>query len=90
MPNTTFARGSETDRVVQLRRLAAQVAALGVSGLYLYAHDDEFVGNPSQHPGIAAAIDSIYASLAGRQLLQASLHGDGAVRVQTDKEILLW
>ena len=75
---------------LQLKRLGAVQAALGVQSLCFYSHDDDFVGNPSQHPEVARAIDDLHRSVAGATLHQVTLTADGATRVVTDSGAFTW
>lgn len=73
-----------------LKRLGVLQAAQGVQSLCFYAHDDECIGNPSEHAEIAGAIDALQAKVAGATLKQVVLRSDGQVRVETDGEAFLW
>ncbi len=81
---------SPEEQGLQLKRLGAVQAALGVQGLYFYSHDDDFVGNPSKHPEIARAIDELHSSIAGATLHQVTFRPDGAIYVVTDSGAFTW
>lgn len=85
-----FHRLPPTEQAKTLRRCAAVQAALGVQALYLYAHDDALVGNPSLHPEVAVAIGDVNAMIAGNTLEQVTLHDDGSIAVRTAHRAFLW
>ena len=89
-PESAFAKSSVVDQATMLRRLAVILAASHVRGVYFYAHDDDFIGNPSIHPEISLALDQLQTNLAGRTLRQVTVRADSSLRVETDHESLLW
>ena len=87
---TDFGRGSLAYKATLLRRQAAAQAAYGVKALCYYAHDDDYIGNPSQNPIIANALTDISNTLAGRQLKQVTVLPTGEVRVITQSGTVTW
>lgn len=73
-----------------LKRQAAVQAAMGVRALCFYSHDDQFCGNPSRHPEIAAAIHDVHTNLAGAMLRQVSVMPGGQLSVVTDAKSFTW
>ena len=73
-----------------LRRQAAVQAALGVKMLCFYSHDDQFCGNPSINPPVAAAINDVQTHLAGATLRQVSVLPSGQVSVVTKSASFTW
>ena len=88
-PTSTFAASPVEEQAAALRRLAAVLAASRVQGLYFYAHEDNFIGDPSRHSQIGAALSQIHAQLAGTTLRQVTVLPGGAVRVHTDHQTFL-
>jgi hypothetical protein len=89
-PHSTFAQSTVTQQAVTLRRIAAVLAASGVQGLYYYAHDDDFIGNPSRHLELASTLDTIQTRLAGAELHQVTVLPGGDLHIETDAETFLW
>ena len=82
-PTSDFAHSSVADKATTLQRLAVTVAALGVQTMYFYAHDDEYIGNPSKNPPLAEAIGLLNQRLPGKTLQQVTIQPDGAYLVST-------
>ena len=85
-----FHRQSLREQASTLRRCAALQAALGVQAMFLYAHDDDLVGNPSLHPEVAEAIGQVHAMMAGKTLKQVVQRADGSVQVTSTESTFLW
>ncbi len=86
----SFHRLDRAAQAMALRRCAAVQAALGVQGIYLYAHDDDLVGNPSLHPEVAEAIGDVHAMIAGKTLKQVTMRTDGCVEIVTAEHRFQW
>lgn len=85
-----FQQLTRTEQAIALRRCAAIQAALGVQGLFFYAHDDDLVGNPSLHPEVGQAIGDVHGMMAGKTLKQVTLLPDGSVHVATTERAFTW
>ncbi len=85
-----FTRQLPEQKGTMLLRQAAVQAGLGGQCLCFYAHDDEYCGNPSANPAVAAALDDVQKRLAGQRLQQVTIYASGEVGVQTAGSSFLW
>jgi hypothetical protein len=89
-PDGTFKRSDDAHRAILLLRHAVMHAALGCQAICFYSHDDDYIGNPSARPAIAAAIDQLHHQLAGSILKKVTLESDSSLTFTSSRGVFHW
>lgn len=80
----------DVNKAAVIKRTAATMAALGCKSFIAFAHEAVFIGDPSTHPTISAALDDINRVLSGATITSFKLQYNGWVRFIANGREYVW